>query len=196
MKLTCASGLAALIAAMVALPVTAAAASTSCGAGRPAPASYTWNFHAEASRLLSGIQAEAAKAQNRAATLDSYALDSNVDWQLHASQLAALKHEVDGMGRKLCRLEQIRRVTAPWQQKAIADAAPMVQLMADNVQDAIAFLNQHEGSFWEPASQLNISNVLNESGQLSRSVKNFEQYAKVHREDLQLKKGLGAGRNS
>jgi hypothetical protein len=196
MKLKYAPGLVALIAGMAALPVASQAAPQSCTAGKPTPASYTWNFHAEASRLLSGIQVDAAKAHDRAAKLDVYTLDSNVDWRLHANQLDALKREVDDMGQRLCRLEQIRHVAAPWQQKAIDDAAASVRLMADNVQEAIEFLNEYQANFWEPGYRHNVSNVLHESGQLSRSVQNLEQYATVHREDLQLQKELGIGGKS
>ncbi len=165
-------------------------------AGKPTPASYTWNFHAEAARLLNGIQVDAAKAHDRAANLDAYALDSAVSWQFHANQLATLKSVVDDMGRKLCRLEQIRRVTTPWQRKAIGDAAVSVRLMADNVQDAINFLNEYQNNFWEPGYRDNVSNVFRESGQLSQSVKTLEQYAKVHGEDLHLENELGVGSNS
>lgn len=196
MKLKYAPGLIALIAGMVAIPMASPAAPQSCVSGKPTPASYTWNFHAEASRLLSGIQADAAKAHDRAATIDAYALDGAVPWQFHANQLAALKHEVDDMGRKVCRLEQIRRVAAPWQRKAIDDAAPSVRLIGDNVQDAINFLNEYQNNFWDPGYRHNVSNVFKESGQLSQSVKSLEQYAKVHHEDLQLQGEMGLGRQS
>ncbi len=177
-----ATELAALVAGMVALPLAAQAAPQSCAAGKPTPASYTWNFHAEAGRLLNAIQVDAAKAYDRAARIDQYDLNSGMDWHFHANQLAALKSTVDDMGQKLCRLEQIRRVAAPWQQKAIDDAAASVKLMADNVEDAINFYNEYQNYFWEPDYRHNVDNVLHESGQLSRSVKTLEQYAKVHGE--------------
>ncbi len=82
------------------------------------------------------------------------------------------------MGRRLCRLEQIRRVAAPWQQKAIDDAASSVRLMGDNVQDAINFLEAHQADFWEPSYRQNVANVFNESGQLSQSVKDLERGSK------------------
>lgn len=85
------------------------------------------------------------------------------------------------MGQKLCRLEQIRRVTAPWQQKAIDDAAVSVRLMTDNIQDAIDFLNEYQSNFWEPDYRHNVNNVLHESGQLSQSLRTFEQYATIVR---------------
>ena len=178
MKLNTA-GLAALIAGIAAFPVSSEAAPQTCSTGKPTPASYTWNFQAEASRLLNGIEVDAAKAQHRADRLQQSSLNEDLAWQFHATRLAALKREVNDMGRRLCRLEQIRRVAAPWQQKAIDDAASSVRLMADNVQDAINFLEEHQDNFWEPAYRHNVSNVFHESGQLFESVRNLEQGAKV-----------------
>ena len=178
MKLNTA-GLAALIAGIAAFPVSSEAAPQTCSTGKPTPASYTWNFQAEASRLLNGIQADAAKALYRADKLTNSSLNDAVPWQVQATQLAGLKHEVNDIGRRLCRLEQIRRVAAPWQQKAIDDAASSVRLMADNVQDAINFLEKYQSNFWEPAFRHNVGNVFHESAQLSESVKNLEQHATV-----------------
>jgi hypothetical protein len=183
MRLRHTPGLVALIAAMVALPLASQAAPQSCTAGKPTKASNTWNFRAEATRLLSGIQADAAKAHAHADKLNTYDLDSSITWQYHAHRLAELKNEVDDMGRKLCRLQQIRRVTAPWQQKAIDEAKVSVRLMADNVNDAINFLNEYQDDFWTPSYRLNVSNVFRESGHLSQSVKTLEQTAAVHGEN-------------
>ena len=196
MKFRYAPGLVALIAGMVAIPVASQAAPQSCTAGKPTPASSTWDFHGEATRLLSGIQVDAAKAHDRAAKIDAFTLDGNVSWEFHADQLAALKREVDDMGQEVCRLQQIRRVAAPWQRKAIDDATPSVRLMADNVNDAINFLNQYQDNFWDPGYRHNVSNVLHESGQLSQSVKGLEQFAKVHRQGMQPQVKTGTERHS
>ena len=173
------SGLAALVAAVVAVPVASQAAPQTCTAGKATPASYTWNFPTEASQLLNGIQQDANKAEDRASTLDMFTMNSNIDWQIHAFELNALRREVNDMGRKLCRLEEIRRVAAPWQRKAIDAAAPDILLMADNTGDAIHFANEYQNNFWRPSYRKNVRNVLQESGQLNQSMKTFEQ---LHRE--------------
>ncbi len=175
MKLKHAAGLAALIAGIAALPVSSQAAPQSGTAGKPAPASSASDLRAEASRLLSGLQLDVAKAQYRADKLQVYSLDEGVNWESHASQLSALKDTVDDMGQRVYRLEQIQHAAAPWQQKAIDDTAASVKLMADNVADAIHFMNRNQEDFWEPAYRRNVDNVVLESSQLSRSVKNLEQ---------------------
>jgi hypothetical protein len=181
-----------VFAGMAALPATSLAAeSHACAPGKPTPQSYTWDFRGEASRLLNDIQVDAAKAQQHASKLDVFAADPLISWQTHAGQLASIRREVNDMGRKLCRLEVIRRVVAPWQQEAIDRTAPSVRLMADNAEDALVFLNNNQGNFWQPDYQKYVANLDQESGQVSHSVKTFEEYAKVHSEDLHLRKELG-----
>ncbi len=95
------------------------------------------------------------------------------------------------MGRRLCRLEQIRRVVAPWQQQAIDRVAPQVRLMADSATDAINFLDANQGHFWEPVFERYSSNIFQDSGRIARSVTNFEEYAKAHSEEIDLQRSLG-----
>ena len=66
----------------------------------------------------------------------------NVTWDAHADELEYLKSEINDIGAKLCRLQTIRRVVAPWQQNVIDQIATDTQLMADNAQDAIV-IRQH-----------------------------------------------------
>jgi hypothetical protein len=180
-----------LVAALVFLPASSMAAiRQSCAPGKPTAASYTWDFKAEASRILESIRLDAAKAHRQAALIKSYD-PLSISWQSHAETLTAIKGAVNDMGRKLCRLEQIRRVVAPWQQQAIDRIAPQITLMANSTEDAINFLNANEGNFWEPAYVRYTDNIAQDSGRVSKSVTNFEEYAKARREETNLEKTLG-----
>ncbi len=95
------------------------------------------------------------------------------------------------MSGKLCRLEQIRRVVAPWQQQTIDRVAPQVTLMANSTTDAMNFLASNENNFWEPVYQKYTSNISQDSGWIARSVKNYEKYAKARREEMNFQKSLG-----
>jgi hypothetical protein len=171
--------------------IAAAASSHECVAGPPTAASYTWNFQQEASQLLDSVRQDAAKLKDHADKLWHFAMQPNMSWNAHATELTAVRDEVNDMGAKLCRLESIRRAAAPWQQDAINQTAPEIRLLADNVQDAIAYLNQREGEFWMPAYRLYVGNLYKEANRVSGSVKTYETYAKVHSEDQQLQNELG-----
>ena len=179
-----------LVAGIAVLPVSSMAATAhSCVPGRVTPQSYTWDFKAEASRLLDQIRVDAVKAHGQADLIKSFNLEP-ISWQSHSEQWSAIKREVNDMGGKLCRLEQIRRVLAPWQRQAIDRVAPQVRLMADSATDAIYFLNANEGHFWEPVYRKYTSNVDQDSGRILRSVSNFEEYAKTRGEEMNLQKSL------
>jgi chromosome segregation ATPase len=183
-----------LAAGVAALPVVSLAAdSRTCVAGKPTPASYTWNFRAEASQLLNDIQTDAAHAQQHADRLQTYASELQISYQSHGEELDAIRAEVNDMGRKLCRLEVIRRVVAPWQQAAIDRAHKLIQLMADNTQDAILFADRRQEDFCMSPYPKYAANLYRESKELAHSLRTYEEYAQVHREDSQLEKTLGMG---
>ncbi|HUO24034.1 MAG TPA: hypothetical protein VMU61_00105 [Candidatus Aquilonibacter sp.] len=180
-------------AALTAFPLSLGAITANrCKCGKPTAASYTWNFHREANTLFDGIQTDAQHATNHAAKLQSFAYDSNITWQLDANQLTQIKSEVDDMGKKLCRLEIIRRVVSPWQQKTIDRIADNLQFMADNTQDAILYVNGHQQDLMNPTYRMYANNLYSEGSNLSQSVGDAVEYAKVRHEYRELRDEVGA----
>ncbi len=145
----------------------------------------------EASQLLDSIRISAAKAKTSATQLDVFATNPYIEWQAHGEELAAIRDDVNDMGRAAERLEALRPMAAPWQQQAIDRTVPLVKLMADNTHQAFAFLNDRQGDFWEPGYRKNVANLEVESGQLVQSMKEFEHYAKSRGEEMQLQQTLG-----
>ncbi len=180
-----------LIAAMVALPALSAAAPKECVPAKPTSESYNWNFKGEASRLLNSLQQDSMSAQKHAATLQTFDENPSVDWQIHADQLATIKRDINDMGAKLCRLQEIRRMVAPWQREAIDRVAPNVQLMADNADDALTFLNNNREHLWAPVNRKYADNLYTEAGKISHSVNSYEELAKLHNENRQIRQNLG-----
>ena len=77
-----------LVAGMAVLPVgSMAATSQSCAPGKVTSESYTWDFKAEASKLLDGIRADAVQTRNRAETIATFNMKPAISWQTHAAQL-------------------------------------------------------------------------------------------------------------
>lgn len=175
-----------LFTGLLAMPTLAAP--KTCAAGAATPESYKWNFRKEASKLLEGVRDQAYLAEDNAATLNSLSSDPGVTWQAHADQLHSLRAEVDAMGEKLCRLEVIRQSTAPWEQKAIDDAAPLIRYIADNTEAAIRYLREHADDPWTPTYRVYTSNVEKGSTQLQKRVGEYLHLAKLGNEELQLRK--------
>ena len=179
-----------LIGSMAVLPGFASAAEE-CVAGEPTAASYTWNFQKEATGLIQDLQDQAMKVRDHAARLQSFGYSDELSWQAHADQLSRLKREVNDMGQKLCRLTVIRRELAPWQKQAVNRIAPELQLIADNAQDAITFVNNNQEALWQPTYKRYVDNLYAESNQISNTADNYLAYANAHMKYRELGKELG-----
>lgn len=175
---------------LLAVPATAAAVHE-CAPGTPTAASYTWNFKGEANTIFQDIQSDAWQALDHADMLHSFAQDSSLSWESNAEELEALKEEVNDMGAKLCRLEAIRRVVAPWQQAEIDRIATTVRLMADNTQDAIVFANAHPTQLWLATYQKYADNLYDQARKLDQSVGNAVAYANASKEYRNLRHKMG-----
>jgi hypothetical protein len=163
-----------------------------CVIGTPTAASNTWDFKGEANAIFEDVQAEAGQAQDHAYTLRSLANDPGVSWQMHADQLLDLKGEINDIGSKLCRLEAIRRVVDPWQQRMIDQIVATTRLMADNEQDAIVFGDAHRLEMWLPTYQAYLNNLCHEATSLTHSVDKAVKFAGVSKEYQKLRGGLEA----
>jgi hypothetical protein len=181
-----------IFAAMAASTVPAAAAAAhECVPGKVTAASYTWDFKGEANTILKDVQAEAQQALNHADRLQALARDNNVDWEIHAGHLSGLRSEINDIGDKLCRLETIRRVLAPWQQRVVDQVATTTRLLADNAQDAIVFGNDNREGLWLASYQRCVNNLYNEAKSLTRSVGNAVEFAGVSKEYRDLGHNMG-----
>ena len=175
-----------------AAPVNAAAV-RECVNAKPTAASYTWDFKGEANGIFRDVQSQAQQVTDHMAELQSLMRDPNVSWQTHADQLLQVKTEVNDLGERLCRLETIRRVLAPWQQKMVDQIATQVQLMAGNTQDAMAFMDSNREQLWSPTYHKYVNNAYAEATQLANSSGNAAEYAKVQPEYRRLQSELGIG---
>jgi hypothetical protein len=174
--------------AIPAIPAQKAA----CVAGQPTAASYTWNFQNETNQIFKDIQSDAQQALYDADTLQSYRLNPDVDWRTYGDQLNQVKDYINDMGAKLCRLEAIRRVAAPWQQREIDQIATSLRLMADNTEDAIMLGNARPTDLWSAAYRLNLNNLDAETRGLTHSVGKAVEYPGVSKKYQSLRQGLGA----
>jgi hypothetical protein len=150
----------------------------------------------EGSQLLSSLRADAAKAEMSADELKQFAVSPTLSWETHGMELESIKTAINDMGNKLCRLETIRRMLDPWQQKAIDKQVPLARLAAENAQNAIVFLNAHQANFWLPDYRKYVDNIYLETSRIANSVHEFQVYAKIHKEDVNLREDLGLSSGS
>jgi hypothetical protein len=163
---------------LILLPAISMAKDRSCVTGPPTPRSYTWDFSREASRLLKDMRYDSLLASHHAAVLQTVALNPDESWASRAYQLSRIRAEVDDMGKRLCRLETIRRAVAPWEQQAIEQIAPLIQDMADNAADAINYLNAHQAAYWTPSYRVYTENLYTEATMLHKRIRRDHELGK------------------
>ena len=167
-----------------------------CVAGQPTAQSYTWNFQREADGIFEEIHNDAAHTADRAATLQRDVTDTTLTWKSHDDTLMRLKASVNDMADKLCRLQAIRRVLSPWQQKTVDRINTEVRLMVDNAQSAIAFSTANPSDLWSPTYSAYVNNLYQEANALGHSTADAVRYARVQKEYRDLRNDLGVKTSS
>jgi hypothetical protein len=141
-------------------------------AGQPTAASYTWDFKGEARTIFEGIQADARQAAENADTLASFERGPEVSWQSNEVYLAQLSAAIDDIGTRLCRLEAIRRVVTPGQQREIDLISAEGRLMAMHAQEAFNFGKSHFENLRLDPYRNDVTNLYNEANALTHSLGN------------------------
>ena len=133
----------------------------------------------QADDILQNIQWHAQDAYYNADQLQSFTRNTQISWQTDASNLTQIKYDVNKMSNELCRLDTIRHDLAPWQKAEIRRISPTLQLAADNTQDAILFLNNHQDDLWLGTYVKYANNLDNLTRNLVNTVNQAVSYAKV-----------------
>lgn len=162
-----------------------------CVAGKPTPASYKWDFKTEANNTFRAIQTDLQRASYDADQFQEATADSSPDWEIQGESLDALRDDVNDIGTRLCRLEAIRRVLSPWQQKAVDRIASTTVLLADNTQSEIKFGNAHPDFLWQPFYRGVARDIADEVSILQSSVDKAVAYPRVRQEYRGLQHQLG-----
>ena len=185
-----------VVVALAAVPAASAARLRACVVRTPTPASYTWNFPKEADHIFADIQTDAVHARYHSEQLQSMVSRADMlGWVSDVNQLDQVRSAVNDMGRKLCRLETIRRVVEPWQRKTIDRLADRITLLGDNTRDALVFGNTHREILWVPAFQKYVNNMYSEAKSLTRTAHHAVEYAKANAQNRAVP-AYGNGRSS
>jgi hypothetical protein len=160
--------------------VAAAAQKCACVPGKPTAASYTYDFRSEANTIFADIELQARQSLTDADALQGGAR-AGLTWESQTVMLDNLKSDINDIGVKLCRLETIRGVLAPWQQRVVDRIAASSLLLADNAQDAIQFGNANQQRLWRQPYRDYVNNLFNEAQRLKQSAGQAVDFASVSR---------------
>jgi hypothetical protein len=144
----CKKGGSALLMLLV-LPVMTLAATPAAAPAPFAPSAKARMDTQWASHLLRRMKTNVAKVNNDAAQLQ-VGYREGLDWQADAARLNRLSARVKKIDGELYDLRTIRKDVPAKDSKVIAQLAPEVTILTDEVNSSIHFVNNDQESMWQP----------------------------------------------
>lgn len=176
------------------LTTGAASASPQGTAAVTPPATQPSAYLADrASTLLAEIQKEAAGLRRNAATLGTFARNTQLSWRSHAYYLERAKGHINEVGERIAELQQIRNSVLPWQQQAITELTTHAVQVAASTQAAIVQLNENRNSLITSEYQAHLMTIDDSSADMQEWVNKFLDYENAQQKFLQLQDETGTG---
>jgi hypothetical protein len=166
-----------ICAAMAAVPLAAASVNNNREATSQPSVYYTPINQGEINSLLLSLQTDSQSAQHHASMLKFSEVEFG--WQPQATLLNQVRTEVNDMGAKLSRLQDLRAELSPAQKQNIDQLSNTIQLMAISAKDAIAVGNANRQDLWNTTYQRDVSNIYYDAKALTSSVGDAVHYAKT-----------------
>ena len=140
---------------------------------------YNWAYAEEASGLLEQIRSLSTQAAEKTHFLKFASQRNDLHWESHALGLHQVSQHINAMGEKLDRLQEIHSLIAPWQQKAVERVMPNAVALAVHTEEAVAYVNEHQGRLWVPSYTYRVSAMSKHAEEIGMSVGSFLDYAKT-----------------
>ena len=144
---------------------------------------------------LAKLQASASSAERHADQLAQFLQNRNLTVEAHLGKLDAIKGEINKMGREAARLESDRASLPLLERQAVDKTLPLLQQAAVNLTNAYSFIRENRDQLWSPAYRDYTNNVLQESGQVAKTLGDYLKYAKLQEREQQLQHNLAVGGN-
>ena len=143
------------------------------------------------SDLLQEIHSQAVRVRYQADQLQMLVRNPLANWQDDGLILENVRGHVNQMNKLVSYLRMHEAEASPLQRKIIAQvAAPSLEL-ADNTQDAIVTLKNHEAAVYMSDLPGLADDMYKEAGRIDRTVGNLDKYLGTRHEEQQLKQTLG-----
>jgi len=153
------------VAALLVLPASlmASQGSAVCRVAVGTEESYSWDFTKEASMLLNEIEDQSAEIRRTVASkmvgADYLTVENN------EMAIARVSDRVNEIGDVYSRLQCIRRVTSPWQQRAIDRLGPSLVQLAAQTEEAVVTLRDQRGPMaMRQSYDRNLENIYRRAG--------------------------------
>lgn len=148
-----------------------------------------WDFQAEAQDLLQEVRMLSGELHPTADRLGALSR-SNVSWVSHGEQLNAVRGNINQIGDRLKRLQEIRHVASPMQQQAIDRVVPIAADLASHTEAAIGHLNENKGYLYAPSYKDHLRSIAAGASDMKSSIDLFMDHADTQEKLHQLQEKL------
>ena len=143
-----------------------------------------------ASTLLAEIQKETAALEPHAATLKTFARNSQSSWQSHAFYLDKVKGHTNAVSDRIVELQRIRHDVLPWQQQAITEVTSHAAKVATSTQAAITHLRENQSRLFVSEYTDHLTTIGDHSEDMKQTVDKFLDYEKTSQKFQRLQNEL------
>ncbi len=147
-------------------------------------------FQSVAANLLREVQRLSGNLRTAADQLTSHSL-LGLSWESHAHRLSVVRENVNQIGSRLTRLQDIHHVTSPLQQQTIDRVVPVAAEVASHTQAAIEHLNENRSYLFAPAYTDHLNAIAGGAEEMKASLDNFLDYGSAQGEMQRLEEKLG-----
>jgi hypothetical protein len=144
----------------------------------------------EAARILKDVEEQAYEVTDHAGTLQMASGIAASSQQFHASELEAIKEDVNAMGKEMQRLQALRQSEAPWEQGTVARVLPLLKQVAATTDQEIRYVNDHPQKLALPEYRNMTKKLYDQSTALWKALHDSIKLANLREREMRLRKDL------
>jgi Mg2+ and Co2+ transporter CorA len=144
----------------------------------------------EAARILKDIEEQAYEVTDHAGTLHLASSIAPSRREFNASELEAVKEDVNAMGKEMQRLEALRQNEASWEQETVTRAMPLLKQVAATTDEAIRYVNDNPQKLALPEYQQIAKKLYDQSAVLWKTLHDSVKLANLHEREGRLTEDL------
>ncbi len=149
----------------------------------------TYTIADEAARILKDVEEQGYDVTDHAATLQA-GVRVGLSRESTAGELDALHDDVNGMGKKMQRLEALARNETSWERDTVTRVMPLLKQVATTTDEAIRFVNDKPQHVGLPEYEKITGKLYDQSTALWKALHDSVKLADLREREARLRKAL------
>lgn len=147
----------------------------------------------EAARTLKDVEEQAYEVTDHAGTVQAASRIEKVGQGFYASELQAMKEDLNAIGYKLQRLEALQQDEKSWERRTVARTTPLLKQVGATADEVIHYVDDNPQKLVFPEYQRMTLKLYNQSTALWKSLHESVRLASLRDRELRLRKDMAKG---